>query len=74
MEWNKGRPGPWGPKADRAKDGWHYTPPGDVRGKQRDPGTVLKTAAVAGATVGGGAILFEILKDAGAACALGACY
>jgi len=48
LEWNKGRPGYWGPKADRGKDGWHYTPPGGVRGKQIDPGKTLKAATTVG--------------------------
>jgi hypothetical protein len=46
IEWNKGRPGSWGPKADRAKDGWHHTPPGGVRGKQIDPGQMIKTVGI----------------------------
>ena len=48
LEWNKGRPDKFGPKTDRGKDGWHYTPPGGVRGKQLDPGQVVKTATKVG--------------------------
>ncbi len=53
IEWNKGRPGPWGPSSDRGKDGWHYTPPGGTRGKQLDPGAILRQYAptVAKATI-----------------------
>ena len=74
LEWNKGRPGPWGPKADRGKDGWHYTPPGGARGKQMDPGQVLKAATKVGFWGATGAFTIKILQAAGEACAEGACY
>ena len=74
IEWNKGRPGPWGPKADRGKDGWHYTPPGGDRSKQMDPGQVLKTAAKASLWGSAVAITIKILETAAEACAEGACY
>ena len=71
MEWNKGRPGQFGPKTDRGRDGWHYTPPGGVRGKQMDPGTVIKATATAGfwTTVGVMAVRAGVaLGRAAAAC------
>lgn len=74
LEWNKGRPGPWGPKADRGKDGWHYTPPGGVRGKQMDPGTVLKTTAKVGFWGAAGAIAFKILQTLGEVCSEAPCF
>jgi RHS repeat-associated protein len=46
IEWNKGRPGPWGPNSDRGSDGWHYTPPGGERGRQLDPGQVIKSGMI----------------------------
>jgi hypothetical protein len=58
LEWNKGRPGPWGPSSDRGKDGWHHTPAGGTRGKQLDPGSMVRkyAPAVATATIVVGAI------------------
>jgi len=53
IEWNKGRPGPWGPKTDRGKDGWHYTPPGGERGRQLDPGQTVSRVGVGAAIAAG---------------------
>ena len=63
IEWNKGRPGPWGPDADRAKDGWHYTPPGGTRGRQLDPGQVIKNVGIGAAILGAGASILRAIKD-----------
>ena len=61
IEWNKGRPGPWGPKSDRGKDGWHYTPPGGVRGPQVDPGSIVKSVGIV-ATIG--AVMYTVYTTA----------
>jgi RHS repeat-associated protein len=74
IEWNKGRPGSWGPKADRGKDGWHYTPPGGVRGKQVDPGQVLKAASKVAFWTTVVAITTKLIEAAAEACAEGACW
>jgi len=74
MEWNKGRPGPWGPKVDRAKDGWHHTPPGGQRGRQIDPGQMIKTVAEVSFWVGVGAVVIRVIQIAAQTCLEGACY
>ena len=74
LEWNKGRSGSWGPKADRGKDGWHYTPPGGVRGKQVDPGQVLKAASKVGFWATVVVVTIKIIEAAGEACAEGGCW
>lgn len=43
MEWNKGRPGQ---PRNRAKDHWHYTPPGGERGDHLKPGEVIKKTTI----------------------------
>jgi RHS repeat-associated protein len=63
IEWNKGRPGPWGPNADRGKDGWHYTPPGGVRGRQFDPGQTIKRVTIGTAAAAGAAALLKAIID-----------
>jgi RHS repeat-associated protein len=65
IEWNKGRPGPWGPKSDRGSDGWHYTPPGGTRGPQLEPGITIKTAVKVGFWGTLGAITIRVLQMAG---------
>jgi RHS repeat-associated protein len=73
MEWNKGRKGPWGPSADRGKDGWHYTAPGGTRGRQTNPGQIIKTVVKVGiwGTIGYG--ILRIIQTAMAVCAEGGC-
>jgi hypothetical protein len=73
MEWNKGRPGAWGPKADRGKDGWHYTAPGGQRSKQIDPGQMITMAAHVGFWATALAITVEMIKEIAMACSSGAC-
>ena len=73
MEWNKGRPGAWGPTADRGKDGWHYTPPGGQRSRQIDPGQMVTMAVHVGFWATAVYITVQMIKEIAMACSSGAC-